>query len=55
MAEKELNLLQFPTIHMAEFGARPAEIVWCEMVQLHPLSVPSDDVPDYILISPLGI
>jgi hypothetical protein len=48
MTEKELNLLQLPAIHMAEFCARSPEIVWREMVQLHPLSTPSDNVPDDI-------
>jgi hypothetical protein len=49
MAKKELNLLQLLTIYMAQLGARPTEIVWCEMVQLHPLSVPSEHVPDNVL------
>jgi hypothetical protein len=53
MAEKELNLFQFPAIGMAEFFAGSPEIVWSEMVQLNPLSAPSNDVPDDILGDPL--
>ena len=53
MTKKELNLLQFSAIHMAEFCSRSPEIVWCEMLQLHPFSAPSDDVPDDILRDPL--
>jgi hypothetical protein len=34
---------------MTELRAGSSEIVWGEMVQLHPLSAPSDDVPDDIL------
>jgi len=49
MAEKELNLFQFPAIDMAEFCAGSPKIVWSEMVQLHPLSAPSNDVPNDIL------
>jgi hypothetical protein len=53
MAEKELNLLQFPAIDMAEFCACWPKIVWSEMVQLHPLSAPSDHLPNDILGDPL--
>ncbi len=53
MTKKELNLLQFSAIHMAKLGVRVAEIVWCEMLQLYPLSAPSDDVLDDILRDPL--
>jgi len=53
MAEKELNLFQFPAIDMAEFCAGSPKIVWSEMVQLHPLSAPSNDVPNDILGDPL--
>jgi hypothetical protein len=53
VAEKELNLFQFPAIDMAEFGAGAPEIVWGEMVQLHPLSAPSNDLPNDILGDPL--
>jgi hypothetical protein len=53
MTKKELNLLQFSAIDMAELGARATEIVRCEMVQLHSLSAPSDHVPDDILRDPL--
>jgi hypothetical protein len=49
MAGKELNLFQFPAIDMAEFCAGSPKIVWSEMVQLHPLSAPSNDVPNDIL------
>ena len=49
MTEKELNLFQFTAIHMAELCARSPEIVWSEMVQLHPLSAPSHHVPNDIL------
>jgi len=34
---------------MTEPGARPAKIVWREMVQLHPLSNPSYHVPNVVL------
>jgi hypothetical protein len=54
MAEKELNLLQFPTIDMAELCAGSPKIVWSEMVQLHSLSAPSNDVPNDILGDPLA-
>jgi hypothetical protein len=54
MTEKELNLLQFSAIHMVEFCAGSPEIVWSEMVQLHPLSTSSDDVPNDILGNPLA-
>ena len=53
MTKEELNLFQFPAIHMTELCAGSPEIVWSEMVQLHPLSAPSDDVPDDILGYPL--
>ena len=53
MAEKELNLFQFPAIDMAEFCAGSPKIVWSEMVQLHPLSAPPNDVPNDILGDPL--
>jgi hypothetical protein len=53
MAEKELNLFQFPAMDMAEFCAGSPKIVWSEMVQLHPLSAPSNDVPNDILGDPL--
>ena len=53
MAEKELNLFQFPAVDMAEFCAGAPKIVWSEMIQLHPLSAPSNDVPDDILGDPL--
>jgi hypothetical protein len=53
MTKEELNLFQFPAIHMTELCACSPEIVWSEMVQLHPLSAPSDDVPDDILGYPL--
>jgi hypothetical protein len=43
MAEKELNLFQFPAIDIAEFCAGAPEIVWSEMVQRHPISTPSND------------
>ena len=49
MTKEELNLFQFPAIHMTELRAGSPEIVWCEMVQLDSLSAPSDDVPDDIL------
>jgi hypothetical protein len=52
MAEKELNLFQFPAIDMAEFCAGAPEIVWSEMVQRHPLSTPSNDIPNDILRDP---
>ena len=52
MAEKELDLFQFPTIDMAELCAGSPKIVWSEMVQLHPLSAPSNDVPNDILGDP---
>src|SRR3974390_1901523 len=53
MAEKELNLLQFSAVHMAEFCAGSPEIAWSEMVQLHPLCTSSDDIPNDILANPL--
>jgi hypothetical protein len=53
MAEKELNLFQFPAIDMAEFCAGSPKIVWSKMVQLHPLSAPSNDVSNNILGDPL--
>jgi len=53
MSEKELNLFQFPAIDMAEFCAGSPEIAWSEMIQLHPLSAPPNDVPNDILGDPL--
>ena len=49
MSKKELNLLQLTAIQMTQLGARPTKIMWCEIVQLHPLSAPSNHVPDDIL------
>ena len=49
MTKQELNLFQFAAIHVAELGAGSPKIVWSEMVQLNPLSDPSDDVPDDVL------
>jgi hypothetical protein len=49
VAEKELNLFQFPAIDMAEFCAGSPKIVGSKMVQLHPLSAPSNDVPNDVL------
>ena len=49
VTKQELNLLQFAPIHMAELSARPAKIVWREMVQLHPLSDPSHHIPNDVL------
>ena len=53
MTKEELNLFQFPAIDMAEFCAGLPEIVWSEMVQLNPLSAPSNDIPNDILGDPL--
>jgi hypothetical protein len=53
MAEKELNLFQFPTIDMAEFCTGSPEIVWSEMVQLNLFGAPPNDVPNDILGDPL--
>jgi hypothetical protein len=53
MAEKELNLFQFPAIDMAEFCGGSPKIVGSKMVQLHPLTAPSNDVPNNILGDPL--
>jgi hypothetical protein len=49
VTKQELNLFQFAAIHMTEPGARPAKIVWREMVQLHPHSNPSYHVPNDVL------
>jgi hypothetical protein len=49
MTEKELDLLQFSAIHMAEFCARSPKVMWSEVFQLHSLRAPSDNVPDDIL------
>jgi hypothetical protein len=49
MTEKELYLLPFSAIHVAVFRAGSPEVVWSEVVQLHPLGAPSHDVPDDIL------
>ena len=54
MAEQELNLFQFAAIDMAELCAGSPKIVWSEMVQLHPLSAPSNDVPNDVLGDPLA-
>jgi hypothetical protein len=53
MAEKELNLFQLPAIDMAEFCAGSPKIVRSEMVQLHPLSAPPNNIPNDILGDPL--
>jgi hypothetical protein len=44
MTEKELDLVQFSAIHMAEFCASSPEVVWSELFQLHPLRAPSDEI-----------
>ena len=53
MTKGELNLFQFPAIHVTELCAGSPETVWSKMVQLHPLSAPSDDVLGDILGYPL--
>jgi hypothetical protein len=55
VAEKELNLFQFPAIDMAEFCAGSSKIAWSEMVQLHSLSAHSNDVPNDSLGDPLTL
>jgi hypothetical protein len=52
MAEKELNLFQFPAIDMTEFCAGAPEIVWSERIQWHPLSTLSNDIPNDIVRDP---
>jgi hypothetical protein len=49
LSKQELYLFQFAAIHMAEPSARPAKIMWREMVQLHLLSDTSHHVPNDVL------
>jgi hypothetical protein len=52
VTEEELYLFQFPAIDVTEFCAGSPKIVWSKMVQLHPLSAPSNDVPNDVLGDP---
>jgi hypothetical protein len=49
MSEEELDLFQLFAIHVAEFCARPTEIMRSEMIQLHPLCALSNHVPYNVL------
>jgi len=49
VTKQKLNLFQFAAIHMAKSSARPAKIMWREIVQLHPFSDTSHHVPYDVL------
>ncbi len=51
---EELNLFQFPAIHMTELCACSPEIVWSKMIESHPFCAPSNNIPDHVLGDPFA-
>jgi hypothetical protein len=49
MPQKELDLLQFPSVYVAQLRAGPPKIVRGEVIELNPLGTVSNYIPDYIL------
>jgi hypothetical protein len=49
MPEKELDLLQFTPVYVAQFRAGPPKIVRGEVIKLNPLGTASNHIPDDIL------
>jgi hypothetical protein len=46
MTKEELDLLQLPSCRVAEPGASPAEVVWCQLVDSRSRGIFTDHVPD---------
>jgi len=49
MPQQKLNLLQLPTTVVAQFRARPPQIMWCDALQAYSLTTGPDHIPDHIL------
>jgi hypothetical protein len=49
MPQKELDLLQFTSVYVAQLRTGPPKIVRSEVIKLNPLGTASNDIPDDIL------